>query len=95
MINLYEIIIKEMNGLSPSDIKHICNNVKRKMVINDYSEIKFIDLLVEIYLLKFHEIESDDQFVKYLIKNSVKQREINEFYNVPLRKIRKISRKEE
>lgn len=91
----YEIIIKEMNGLSPSDIKHICNNVKRKMVINDYKEIKFIDLLTEIYLLKFHEIESDEKFVKYLIENSVKQKDINEFYNVPLRKIRKISRKEE
>ena len=84
-----------MNGLSPSDIKHICNNVKRKMVINDYREIKFIDLLTEIYLLKFHEIESDDKFVKYLIENSVKQKDINEFYNVPLRKIRKLSRKEE
>ena len=65
------------------------------MVINDYREIKFIDLLTEIYLLKFHEIESDDKFVKYLIENSVKQKDINEFYNVPLRKIRKLSRKEE
>ena len=66
------------------------------LIISSIAEVNsFLSSLNEIYLLKFHEIESDDKFVKYLIENSVKQKDINEFYNVPLRKIRKLSRKEE
>lgn len=91
---IYEIITKEMNGLSPADIKRICNNAKKKMIINNYEKVKFIDIMTEIYLLKFHEIDSDDKFIEFLISNSVRQKDINEFYNIPLRKIRKISKKE-
>lgn len=91
---IYETIAKEMNGLSPADIKRIFNNAKKKMIINNYEKVKFIDIMTEIYLLKFHEIDSDDKFIEYLISNSVRQKDINEFYNIPLRKIRKISKKE-
>lgn len=89
-----EKIIEELHGLSPADINNITNNCLKKMVVRNQNIITNIDMLTEIYLYKKHNIENENEFIEFLIKNLVTQKEINEYYNIPWRKIRKIAEQE-
>ena len=87
-----EFIIDALAGLSHSDIKTISSNAMRRVFLSGRRSITNCDLLKEIYFLKNHIIEDEDDFIKFLLHNRATHKEINENLGIPLRKIQTVSR---
>ena len=86
-----EILIDSFLGLSPSAIKTISENAKRKMILSHETCISFADVLREIYLFRHHELD-DIGFIKFLLIHKIPHKEINALFYFPLRKIQDISK---
>lgn len=87
-----EILIDSFLGLSPSAIKTISENAKRKMVLSHETCISFADVLREIYLFRHHELD-EIGFINFLLMHKIPHKEINALFYFPLRKIQDISKK--
>lgn len=81
-------------GFSCSDIKTVINNCIRKSIIKAENQVNYCDILKEIYFHINHNIDNEDDFIKYLLKYEVTYREINENFGFSSRKIQKISKGE-
>lgn len=81
-------------GFSHSDIKTVINNSARQSIIQGKECVTICDILREIYFHKHHSIEDEDEFIRYLLRNGVTHKEINESLDIPLRKIQGISKNE-
>lgn len=86
------LLQKAFMGFSHSDIKTTIGNAKREVIIKKRSFLTNCDILREIYFHKHHSIEDIDDFVYFLIKYGGTHREINDLYDISLRKIQNISR---
>lgn len=87
-----EKVATSFEGMSHADIRTVCNNAMKKAVISDRSAVNNWDLLHEAYLYRNHKVESDEDFIKYLIQYGVTQKEIHTGFGYPLRKIREVSK---
>lgn len=87
-----EFLIDSFSDLSPSAVKTIAENAKRKMVLSHEGYISFANVLREIYLFRHHELD-EDGFINFLLKHKIPHREINSLFCFPLRKIQDISKK--
>lgn len=87
-----DLISTALLSLSHADIKTIFNNVIKKMIINNKTNITNWDVLYQTYLYKYHKINSEDDIIKYLLKYGVTQKEVNENFNISMRKIREVSK---
>lgn len=85
-----ELIIKILMDFTPSDIRTVLINVITTSIINDEKEIKFIEVLREIYKYKNHSKIDFNDFIKFLNKNLVTQVDISDFLNISLRKVKEI-----
>ena len=90
----YEYIQNSFLGLSNSDIKTIVQNCVKQTIINGRDETSNCDILREIYFYKNHSMEDEERFIKYLLTFGVTHKELNDYFNIPLRKIQKISKGE-
>lgn len=81
-------ICRVFNGLSPSDIKTILNSAVRKAILNSKNEIKLANIVYEVYIFKNHSIKDETDLINFLNYNGVNQKEIFEFLNISMRKIR-------
>ena len=88
-----EQIAGAFEGLSHADIKTTINNAIKTAIIKRKVLISACDILKEIYFHKYHSIESEDEFISFLIKYGATHKEINETLEIPLRKIQSISKK--
>lgn len=79
-------------GFSHSDIKTIVLNAMRSIVLSGKTQLTNCDILKEIYFHKHHAIESEGDFVEFLLKNSATHKEINDSLDIPLRKIQEVSK---
>lgn len=79
-------------GFSHSDIKTIVNNSIKNAIIYKNSNITTCNILKEIYFNKYHNIDDENQFIKYLLENNATHKEINESLDIPLRKIQSVSK---
>jgi len=79
-------------GLSYSDIKTIIYNAMRNIILSGRSLLTNCDVLKEVYFHKFHSIEYEDDFIRYLMGNGATLKEINEFIDIPYRKLQGISK---
>jgi SpoVK/Ycf46/Vps4 family AAA+-type ATPase len=79
-------------GFSHSDIKTIINNAIKKSIIYERNLVTSSDVLREIYFHQNHSIDSEDDFINYLLRNNAPHREINESLGIPLRKIQAVSK---
>lgn len=80
-------------GFSHSGIKTVINNTLRNAIIREKSMVTICDVLREIYFYNNHNIDNEDEFIRFLIQNNVTQKEINESLKIPLRKIQNVSKK--
>lgn len=81
-----------LRGFSHSDVKTTVNNAIKEAVIKRKEILSSCDVLKEIYFHQYHNIENEDEFVRFLLEYGATHREINEGMDIPLRKIQSISK---
>ena len=81
-----------LKGFSHSDVKTTINNAIKEAIIKRKAVLNSCDVLKEIYFHQYHNIENEDQFIRFLLKYGATHREINEGMDIPLRKIQSISK---
>ncbi len=79
-------------GFSNSDIKTTVNNAIKNSIIKKRAILNYCDMLKEIYFHKFHSIDNEDLFIKFLINYGATHKEIKDELDIPLRKIQMISK---
>lgn len=79
-------------SFSHSEIKTTVTNTVRNSIIKQKESISICDVLREVYFHKYHSIEDENVFIKYLLQNNVTHKEINESLGIPLRKIQSVSK---
>lgn len=87
-----KILADLMINLSPSDIQMIIKNTIRKGILNNSMELTYIQIIYELFLFNNHNVADEDILIEYLLRNGVSQKDININFNIPLRKIRSISK---
>lgn len=87
-----EQLVNAFEGFSHSDIKTVINNTIRNSIIKNKSIITGCDVLREIYFHKNHNIENEDDLIRYLLQNDAPHKEIHESLGIPLRRIQNISK---
>ena len=87
-----EQISNALIGFSHSEIKTILMNSMRSSIVKDKDTLLISDVLKEVYLNKKHNIDNEDDFVEYMIENGSTHKELNDIFNIPLRKIQSISK---
>lgn len=78
--------------LSHSAMKTIAQNAIRNAIIHDHEQVSYCDVLREVYLHRNHSIHDEDAFIMFLLRHSVSHQEIFASCDIPLRKIRDISK---
>ena len=85
-------ILNLFKNMSPSDINTILNNTTKKMCVDNKEQVEYLDLLSEFYLFDKHTFEDEFDFIRFMLKNNVTISELNQSYDLPLRKLREISK---
>lgn len=80
------------SGFSHSDIKTIVQNCLKKSIVENKSETTYVDIIQEIYLYSNHSIKNEMEFIKFLLSHNITQKEINENFGFPMRKIQSIAK---
>jgi SpoVK/Ycf46/Vps4 family AAA+-type ATPase len=85
-------LAKAFVGVSHADVKTVLENSIKKSILRGDKLVRNWNLLSELYLYKFHKIDNEDNFIKFLLEFGVTHREINENFGFSLRKIREMSK---
>lgn len=83
-------ITESMSGLTYSDIRDIVQNVLKKAVLKDKSEVECADYLVEVFLFKNRGNYNQEGVVKFLYENGVAQKQIARYYSISERQVRNL-----
>ncbi|MNP82105.1 hypothetical protein D3C76_1806420 [compost metagenome] len=62
----------------------------KKSIMRDKSNLEFIQVIYETYLFRNHNVSDEEVLLKYLSSYGVTQKEIVEFFNLPVRRVREI-----
>lgn len=84
----WKAIADAMVGLSYSDVKDIVQNVLKKAVLKEKSEIESIDYLYEIFIFTKHGNYSTEEAIQYLTDHGITQKQIAKFYSISERQVR-------
>ena len=79
-----------MSGLTYSDIRDIVQNVLKKAVLKEKSEVECADYLVEVFLFNNHGNYNQEDVVKFLYENGVAQKQIARYYSISERQVRNL-----
>ncbi|CAL83865.1 ATP-binding protein [Clostridium botulinum] len=85
-----DYVIEAIRELSPADIKNIIYTSIKKSIMKEKNSLEFIQVIYEIYLFKKHNVSDEEELIKYLNSYGVTQKEIVEFFNLPIRRVREI-----
>jgi SpoVK/Ycf46/Vps4 family AAA+-type ATPase len=86
-------VIEAIKNLSPADIKNIMYTSIKKSIMREKDSLEFIQIIYETYLFKKHNVDNTEELIKYLNLCGVMQKEIVDFFNLPIRKVREILNK--
>ncbi len=81
-------------GFSHSDIKTTIGNTVKTAIIKKKKIITECDVLKEIYFHKYHSVDDENKFIRYLLRYGATHKEINESLDISLRKIQTLSKEE-
>ena len=87
-----EQLLIAFDGFSHSDVKTTISNAKKDAIIKHKELINSCDILKEIYFYKYHNVDNEDVFLKFLLSYGATHKEINESLDIPLRKIQALSK---
>lgn len=85
-----DCVVQAIQGLSPADIKNIIYTAIKKSIMSEKDTLEFIQVLYEIYIFKKHNVNNEEELIKYLNAAGATQKEIIEFFNLPIRRVRDI-----
>lgn len=83
----HDTLLNLFSGFSPSDIKCLFERAKIKCVLEGDSQIDILQLLLSTFELSDNE-KSEKEFVRFLNKHGVAQRNINKLTSISLRQIK-------
>ncbi len=83
-----EILVELLYGISPADIRVICQNAIAQSVMSKQKKLNYEDLLLHIYNFKYHGASSIEELFSFLKKNGVSQAATAELLDVSLRQVR-------
>ncbi|ABK60494.1 AAA family ATPase [Clostridium novyi] len=83
-------VIDAVTELSPADIKNIIYTSIKKSIIRKNTSLEFIQVIYETYLFKNHNVTNEENLIKYLNSYGVTQKEIVEYFDFSIRKVREI-----
>ncbi|WP_430536092.1 AAA family ATPase [Listeria rocourtiae] len=86
-------LVSLMEGYSPSTIKSIINTSAKKSIVNSQSELKYAQIIYELFMKNSSYEASNDSLIKYLNENGVSQKEISNVFRFPNRQVRNILKK--
>ena len=89
-INLLE---KAFEGFSHSDIKTTISNSVKTAIIKGRKEITACDILKEVYFRKYHGVENEEDYIRFLLQYGATHKEIDECLDISMRKVQEISKK--
>ena len=89
-INLLE---KAFEGFSHSDIKTTISNSVKTAIIKGRKEITVCDILKEVYFHKYHGVENEEDYIRFLLQYGATHKEIDECLDISMRKVQEISKK--
>lgn len=84
----WKAIVNAMVGMSYSDIKDVVQNVLKKAVLKNKTELECSDYLVETFIFKNHGNYGQDEVVQYLYNNGVAQKQIGRYFSISERQVR-------
>lgn len=84
----WKTIVNSMCGLSYSDIKDIVQNMLKKAVLKNKTDIECADYLVEVFIFKNHGNYGQNDIVQYLYDNGVAQKQIGRYFAISERQVR-------
>jgi len=90
-----EMIIQNLQDLSPSDIRTILISAISNAVIQGGKKIQSIDILAEIYRARHHNKVNKKELIEFLNQNSISQVSLSDWTGLSLRKIKEITSKKE
>lgn len=83
-------VVDATNGIAPSGIKTIINSAAKNTILSDQKSIKFSRIILEIFIYKAPDDFSETNAIRFMINNSVSQREIADQLSVSMRIVRTI-----
>ena len=86
-------VTKLLEGKTPSDIKTILNNTKADTIIYNRDQLRYEDLVVEIFEFNRQGDLTVEKLVEFLNENGIAQTSIAERLNISLRQVRNILNK--
>lgn len=84
--------ISALVGLSFSDLATVTSNAFCRAVVSGRDGISNFDIVHETYVLKYHGIEDENNYLKYLISHGCTQKAIADNTPIPRRKIQEASK---
>lgn len=89
-IKKWEGVADLLSGLSPADIRAICQNTLAQSIMDSKSSIAYSDFLLQYFNFKNHNSTSPKELVEFLKKYDVGQRAIAELSGISDRQVRNI-----
>lgn len=84
----WKAIYNAMSGLSYSDIKDIVQNMLKKAVLRNKTEIECSDYLAQVFVFKNHGNYQQSEIIQYLYGNGVAQKQIGRYFSISERQVR-------
>ncbi len=82
------IIIRQLKGLSYSEIQTLTQNVVKQKIIKNEESASILDFLCEVAVFKNHANISQENMIRYLMECGLAQRPIAEHFHISLRQVR-------
>jgi AAA+ superfamily predicted ATPase len=90
-----EVIIENLKGLSPSEIRTILISAISNAVIEGAESVSTVNALTEVYKAQHHNKVNKNDLIEFLNQNSISQIALSEWAGMSLRKIKEITSKKE
>lgn len=84
----WSLIVREMQGFSYSDIRDVVQNMLKKAVLKNKTEIECADYLGEVYQFRNHGNFNRRDLVCYLNESGVSQKQIGRYLSISERQVR-------
>ena len=82
------ILIKQLIGLSYSEIQTLSQNVVKQKIIKNEEKASITDFLYEVAIFRNHANISQQNTIRYLMECGLSQRQIAEYFHISLRQVR-------
>lgn len=83
-----DIVVKQLNGFSYSEIQNLVQNIVKQKIMKDESFISAFDYLCEIAAFKSHGNITQHNTIQYLLECGLPQQSIADYFNISVRQVR-------